>query len=291
MNYTIDPDHMITPVQSGAALVNDMRTTQVKVGEAAIWWLGQSGYALKSADHLLYLDLYLSEHLTNKYATTDKPHVRITHAPLRGADLPDVALIFASHKHSDHLDPDTLPDVFTLHPAARLILPNAIVDHAVGMGLARERLIPMRGADALTIDGVTVHAIPSAHPELDLSAEGYPFLGFVIEVDGVTFYHSGDTVIYAGLAERLRAFTLDFAFLPINGTDERRAALHVPPNMNAAEALELARQIGSPVVIPHHYDMFTFNTTDVNDFIQAAQAAQLPQRVLHCGEKYHFTKG
>lgn len=291
MDYSIDVNDMITPLQSGVALVEDIRATQVEHGQAAIWWLGQSGYAIKMAAHLLYFDLYLSEHLTTKYANTEKPHVRITHAPLRGGDLPDVSLVFASHKHSDHLDPGTLPDVFSQNSAARLILPNAILDHAISIGINRDRLIPMQGDDTRETEGVTIHAIPSAHPELDYSEAGYPFLGFVVEVDGVVFYHSGDTLVYSGLAERLRAFALDFAFLPINGTDERRNQLHVPPNMNADEALALARQIGSPLIIPHHYDMFTFNTADVREFARKADALHLPYRVLQCGEKHTFTKG
>jgi L-ascorbate metabolism protein UlaG (beta-lactamase superfamily) len=106
----------------------------------------------------------------------------------------------------------------------------------------------------------------------------------------VTIYHSGDTVIYAGLAERLAQYPLDIAFLPINGSDERRHALHVPPNMTLHEALDLAGQVGKPLVIPHHYDMFTFNTADVGTFEQVAQEIGQPYHVMQCGEKFVFNR-
>lgn len=44
-------------------------------------------------------------------------------------------------------------------------------------------------------------------------------MGFVIEYNGVTVYHAGDTVIYEGLIETLSAWTIDVAFVPINGGD------------------------------------------------------------------------
>ncbi len=280
---------MIEPVQSGPALLDDIQSTTLQPSQVAIWWLGQSGYAIKTASTLFYVDLYLSEHLTAKYAATEKPHIRMTRAPLRGADLRDVRWVFSSHKHSDHLDPGTLPALFANNPDAQLVLPLALVDHAQVLGL--DRLLPTYGDESLDCDGLKVHVVPSSHPDLDYTKEtGYPFIGFVFEVDGVKLYHSGDTIVYAGLAERLAAHQVDIAFLPINGTDERRHQLHVPPNMNSAEALELAAQIGNPLIIPHHYDMFTFNTVDVREFTALADAAGQPYRVLQCGERFIWSR-
>jgi L-ascorbate metabolism protein UlaG (beta-lactamase superfamily) len=282
---------MIKPILKGQTLLHDIDAAQPNRGELCIWWLGQSGYALKTASELIYIDLYLSKHLTKKYAATEKPHVRMTEAPLHGGDISSASWVFTSHKHSDHFDPETLPDLFAASPNARLILPAALIDHAVGLGLDRVRLIPTRGDETFTIGQMTVHSLPSAHPTFEYTdAGGYPFLGYVIEVDGLSFYHSGDTLVYDGLAGRLRAFAPDLLFLPINGTDARRDALKVPPNMNAAEAVALAQAVGSGTVIPCHYDMFTFNTADVSDFAALAQAADVAFHVLRPAERWTFKR-
>lgn len=282
---------MIQPILRGQALLADINSARPQSGEVCVWWLGQSGYALKTASGLFYIDLYLSEHLTQKYAATEKPHIRMTESPLHGSEINNAAWVFASHKHSDHLDPETLPALFAASPDARLILPAALAGHALSLGLPAERLIPTRGDESFQIGSATVHSIPSAHPDLSYDeTSGYPFLGFLIEVDNLRIYHSGDTLAYDGLAARLKPFAPDILFLPINGTDARRDALKVPPNMNAAEAVSLAQAVGSGLVIPHHYDMFTFNTADVNDFAALARNTGLTFTILQPGERWTFRK-
>ena len=70
-------------------------------------------------------------------------------------------------------------------------------------------------------------------------------------------YHSGDTIRYSGMEERLRPFQIDLALLPINGrAPERR----VSGNLSGPEAAQLAHAIGARWVLPCHYEMFAFNT-------------------------------
>ena len=107
---------MIEPVRHGAELVEEIERTIPAPGSLCAWWLGQSGFLVKSRAGLLAIDLYLSEHLTRKYEATSRPHVRMTRAPLRGGDLRGVDLVLASHRHSDHLDPGPLPDLMAASP-------------------------------------------------------------------------------------------------------------------------------------------------------------------------------
>src|SRR5215510_11908394 len=100
---------MIEPVRQGAELLAEIEATSPPAGSLCIWWLGQSGFLIKSSQGVLVVDPYLSEHLTKKYAGTQRPHIRMTRSPLRGADLRGISLVLASHKHSDHMDPETLP--------------------------------------------------------------------------------------------------------------------------------------------------------------------------------------
>ena len=283
--------HLIEPVQSGNSLIRDIHQTTVSTDQVAIWWLGQSGFAIKTSDMIFYIDLYLSEHLTRKYAHSEKPHIRMTRAPIVGEDLNDVRWLFASHKHSDHLDPESVPIILRNNPDARLILPLAEREYAISLGLPSEGLIATRGNETLTIGSMQVHVIPSAHPELAYSDDtGYPFLGYIFDVNDICIYHSGDTLVYDGLAGYLNQYQIDIALLPINGTSERLKRLKIPPDMNITEALELANCINKPMLIPHHYDMFTFNTVAIDDFVRQADAVSQPYKVMQCGEKFIWQK-
>ncbi|MGN6618933.1 MAG: MBL fold metallo-hydrolase, partial [Ilyomonas sp.] len=81
----------------------------------------------------------------------------------------------------------------------------------------------------------------------------------------------------------LKPFKIDVALLPINGNDPSRG---VAGNLNAAEAVQLAKAIDAKVVIPCHYDMFTFNTADVNEFVKEAEKKHQRYVVLEGGEYF-----
>jgi L-ascorbate metabolism protein UlaG (beta-lactamase superfamily) len=226
--------------------------------------------------------------LTRKYADSNKPHIRMVEAPLSGSQIRGARWVLSSHRHTDHFDPETLTPLFAQSPDARLILPLAHLQAALDMGLNRDQVQPTRGEERLELaDGLTITSLPSAHPDFDHHEDtGYPFLGFVLEMDGLTLYHSGDTLAYPGLAARLKPFAPHILFLPINGTSPTLQRLGVPPNMSADEALALAHAVGPRLVIPHHYDMFTFNTADVGRFADRAREQRIPYAVLRVGERY-----
>lgn len=281
---------MIQPVLKGHALLADM-AAPLPEGLLALWWLGQSGFALRWGQRVFYVDIYLSDHLAKKYRGTEKPHDRLTEAPLLGAQVTNAHLAFCTHRHSDHLDPEALPGVLQASPHCRVVLPRAILGHALAIGLPEDRLIPMNAGDRLAFGDLDVTAVPSAHDGLDVTTDGlYPYLGYVMRFDSTTVYHPGDTIPYPGLAEVLRAHRIDVALLPISGRDARRRALGTAGNLTPEEAAQLAHAAGAKVVVPHHYDMFAFNTGEPAELVRCVCARGLPLlvKLLCCGERWTY---
>lgn len=280
---------MIEPLRSGPELIDEIQNSRPAPGSLVVWWLGQSGYLIKSPNGLLAVDLYLSEHLTRKYEGTSRPHVRMTRAPLRGADLRGVDLVLASHRHSDHMDPGTLPDLMAASPGAVLVVPEALVEYARTLDIPPDRIQGIDAGNTLERAGFRVRAIPSAHEGLDTDALGHHlYLGFVIEAEGRRLYHSGDTLAYESLPDHLGHDPFDAMFLPINGRDPARG---VPGNMSAAEAVEMAVRVRPRYVVPHHYDMFTFNTVPIEAFAKMSRGVSLgtESRILRCGERWEIS--
>lgn len=280
--------NLIAPVRQGLELSQEIRATQAKPGSLAIWWLGQSGFVIKSQAGAMAIDLYLSEHLTHKYAKTERPHIRMTACPIAPEELLGIDLVLASHKHSDHLDPGTLPGLLRANPNAQLVVPESLVEHAKSLGLPRDRVRGIDAGETLEHAGFRVRAIPSAHEMLETDDRGrYLYLGFIIETEGLRLYHTGDSVWYEGLEGWLGREPFDVFFLPINGRDPARG---VSGNMSAAEAVDLAKARRPRFVVPHHFEMFTFNTVPIAKF--EAEATRLPEgveaRILRCGERWEI---
>jgi L-ascorbate metabolism protein UlaG (beta-lactamase superfamily) len=266
-------------------------------GAPTLYWLGQAGFVLRAraGAPVLVVDAYLSDHLARKYSGQLFPHRRMMASPIPADGLPRVDLVLCSHAHSDHMDPGTLPVLARRHPRCRFVVPDAVREHALSLGLPPDRTVGAR-ADA-TLDpypGVRLHPVPAAHEELVLDAEGRsPFLGYVIKLDGWTVYHSGDCVPYPGLVDRLVGHRVDLALLPVNGRDAHRLRNGVPGNFHWREALEICVAAGIPEMVGHHIGMFEFNTL-APDALDAALAGNRTRVVWHrprTDQRYELTGG
>lgn len=255
-------------------------------GEPGVWWLGQSGFLVVTPHVSILFDPYLSDSLTKKYAGTDKPHVRVTEQVIDPAKLTGIDIITSSHNHTDHLDAETLHPLFEANPEAKLLCPRANRDFILRrLGAAHAaRLAELNAGETIELSGARFHGITAAHNTVDRDEAGNcKFMGFVVEIGELTVYHSGDTLLHDGLAETLKTFAPDIAFLPINGNKPER---RVAGNLNCEEAAQLGRTIDAGLVIPHHFDMFAFNTADPADFEAACEQAEQDCRVLRNGEGF-----
>ena len=268
---------MIEPVLKDEAFLADVLSTPgVNKDTFRLRWLGQSGYLLQWRRLHALLDPYLSDSLTKKYSGTEKPHVRMTARVVAPECLTFIDVATATHGHTDHLDPETLRPLARASPGVALVCPAAIRD----LALDRANILPIG-----LVDGSHAHvrdfhitAVPAAHDKLEVDEQGrHKFLGFVIRFGRWTVYHSGDTVVYDGMVERLRPFGVDVAILPINGK---------VGNMGGRDAARLAKDIGAKLVVPCHYEMFEFNTADPRDeFIPECEQLRQPYKVLRAGER------
>jgi len=276
---------MIRPVLSHEALLADIRQSREDHEQFHLWWLGQSGFLLQWRARHLLLDPYLSDSLTKKYAATDKPHARMTQLVVAPERLDFIDAVTSSHNHTDHLDADTLLPLLRVNPRLAVIVPIANrVFAAERLGVAVERLTAIEEGQSLQVAEFSFTAVPAAHETLDRDEHGQPrYVGYVVRFGRWAVYHSGDTVLYDGMAERLAAQRLDVMLLPINGrAPERRVA----GNLNGSEAAELAHRAGARLVIPCHYEMFDFNTAPPDEFVATATRLGQPYRVLRCGEHW-----
>jgi L-ascorbate 6-phosphate lactonase len=243
-----------------ASIVASIEQTQLADGMVAFWWLGQSGFLLRSAGMTIYLDPFLSEHPARLVPPL---------FPLETA--PPADIVFCTHEHWDHLDPATLPALAQHSPRARFVVPRPIVDQITALGIEAERVVGVQPDEEHALGALTVFPMPARHGlksppaayDFGSGEQGsqghYRYLGYVIELAGVRVYHAGDTVAYDGLVERLQRLAVDVALLPINGRSYFREQQDIVGNFDEREAAEVAAAAGVKVLVPIHHEIFAAN--------------------------------
>ena len=151
----------------------------------------------------------------------------------------------------------------------------------MNFNIDKERIHALRGDESLTIAGITVTAVPAKHEQFDKDEiKGYPYLSYIIKIEGLNLLHAGDTIPYEGQIEKFRAYEIDIAFVPINGRDKFRHDLGFEGNFDSAEAVDFTHGIAAGITVPMHYNMFYINTCDVKKFSQTATEKKLNYLIM-----------
>ena len=241
----------------GERLLADIERRRIPERALGIWWFGQSSFAVKGAGVTVYIDPYLNP----------SPR-RLVPPPFGPEQVRNADLVLCTHDHGDHIDPTALPGIAKASPGAKILIPGVARDKVVGLGVPAQQLVVPIVDEPSSYGPLTVTAIPAAHEQLDYSPErGYPYLGYVLKVNGVTLYHAGDCTMYEGLIDRLKMHRPDVVLLPINGHDWKRTRKGIIGNMTTREAADLAAEVEADLAIPMHYGMFAHNTEPPGHFV------------------------
>jgi L-ascorbate 6-phosphate lactonase len=240
-------------------------------------WTGQAGFLLSTSATRLAIDPFLSDHPGRRFPS-----------PVGPDDLAGTALVLATHQHLDHLDAPGLRALLALDDRALVVVPAPAVPDATEAGLPGGRLIAARPGEPIAAGDVTVHPVPALHGVhvADAYTHGLPgdgdqvrYLGYVLETPDGRLYHAGDTLRWPGQAELLADLGVEVALLPINGRDAAREALDIVGNLDAGEALALARDGAVATVVPMHYDLMEGNLGDVEALARLAPSLHPRGRV------------
>jgi L-ascorbate 6-phosphate lactonase len=250
-------------------------------------WLGQAGLVIQTQDaaETLVVDPYV--------AANDARRFPAVLSAAQIAALPGLCLL-VTHAHYDHFDAEVLA---ALPPSARLVVPAGIFQQAAAGTAAQVTALAI--GEATAHGPWTITLIPAMHAEhvppadYHVSDPAAPiFSGFYL--DGpVRVYHAGDTVDCPELRVALAGRAVDVALLPINGRRPEREAQDIAGNLEPAEAVALARDLGARALIPLHWDMFAANTGDLGALATALRDPQTdPVLVIAAhGRELAFTRG
>lgn len=269
--------------QSHEALINDIVAAETSATVGAFWWLGQHSFIVKVAGKVFYIDPFFAAWESRQTPPLLTPET---------AKLADYILV--THGHGDHLCPESLAGMVTASPKALFLCPKTEKERLkTEAGVPEARIHALTGKETFETDGLKISAIIAKHEFFDEHPElGNPYLGYVVQIGELSFYHAGDTIPYDGLFTTLQGYPrLNVVFLPINGRDAERFSRNCAGNLTFQESVELAGDLKVHLAVPSHYDMFVGNQENVNKFTTYLEAKypDVPYWVGAAGSRVTFS--
>lgn len=152
----------------------------------------------------------------------------------------DIVLI--THDHYDHCSEDDISKITKKDTV--IVAPKDCA--------GRLKAKAVKPQDTVTIDGVTIKAVPAYNIGKQFHPRSNNWVGYLVTIDGKTIYHPGDTDAIV----EMEGLKPDIAFFPVGGTY----------TMDAEDAAGIANKMQPGVAIPMHYGDIVGSKKDAQRF-------------------------
>lgn len=189
-------------------------------------WTGHDGFRITAGGKIIYIDPYQLQSAKNDA---------------------DIALI--SHNHFDHLNLNDLKKVVSKKTI--IVAAKECVEQLKPLGLEVKPVLP---GDRLEVQGIPVEAVRAYNTNKTFHPKADNKVGFVLTLNGMRVYHTGDTDDIPEFSE----VKPDIALVPVSGT-------YV---MTADEAAKAVNERIKPkmLAIPMHYAAIVGSEKDAERF-------------------------
>lgn len=241
----------------------------VESGKVRLTWIGHAGFYVEFGERKVVIDP-----IDARWLGVVK---RLREPGLRLQELPIIDMVLVTHAHHDHMHKRSLCALRTRHGT---IVPrgSARLLRRWGIGNVHE----MQMWEESVFDDIKVLLTPAFHWGARFLHDTHrAYGGYVIECQGRTLYHCGDSAYFDGFRDIGQRCDIDIALMPIGayGAPSGRDV-----HMNPEQAVQAFIELGAQVMIPMHYGTFPLSNEPADEPLQRlrreAERLGLEQRVL-----------
>ena len=248
-------------------------------GQVGITWLGHAGFFVQIGGMNIVID--------PNWALWMGPVKRVRHPSVWAKDLPPADLVLITHAHFDHLH---LPSLHKIAAAQPIILPTGVGSLVKRCGFGK--IIELDTWQSARVGDIKVTLTPARHWGARMIHDVHRgFGGYLIEGNGETVFHCGDSSQFDGFREIGHRSDIDVALMPIGAY---QAPSGRPVHMNPEEALDAFEMLGAKNLVPMHHDTFPLGAEPIHEPVQrlvegaASRGRSERLRVLNEGESAIF---
>lgn len=181
------------------------------------------------------------------FKITNERTIYIDPWQLKRKDQADIILV--THPHYDHLSPGDIAKIRTDE--------TIIVSTADSAAKLNHNVKTIKPGDVVNIKGIEIKAVPAYNVDKPYHPQRNGWVGYIINVEGVKIYHTGDT----DFIPEMEDLKVDIALLPVGGTY----------TMDAEEAAKAANVIKPKIAIPMHWGSIVGSRADAERFMKLSR--------------------
>ncbi len=218
----------------------------MNIGDIELRWLGHSGFFVKNSK-TIYIDPFNIKD---------------------GSEAADIILI--THSHYDHCSFADIAKV--AKEGTKIIVPPDCQSKITKLN-AKVKLEIIEPGQEIDYGKTKILAVPAYNIDKHFHPKDEQWVGYVIKMDDVIIYHSGDTDVIPEM-QKLTGYKQPgkefVALLPVGGRF----------TMSAEEAVEAAKIIKPTLAIPIHWGSMIGTEVDAKEFVDLCTESGINAKIL-----------